>query len=269
MAKLKGAAKARFLARMNRGRRRKGLGAIRSKGARKRRRSKSSRRARARRVATIVQTNPSRRRRRNRRTTTMAKRRRRPRRARRVTSGRRRRRAAIMLINPGRRRHRRGRRRNPGFSFGSAARDLGKVLLPGAGAAFLMGLIDSKLLGDKALPVQIVAKLGLAAGAGYFLRKKPSAAYAAMGAIIAGASYPMGVRVGGGVVAAGKVTGVKELASLVAGDQYAMGLLLPQLQGMGVLTSEMSGMGAVDTSPPDLDGGGDTDDDVAAAMRMP
>lgn len=175
-----------------------------------------------------------------------------------------------MLINPGRRRRRHGRRRNPGFSFGGAAKDMTKALLPGAGAALFMGLVDAKLLGDKAIPVQIGAKLALAAGAGYLFRKKPAWAYASMGAILAGISYPMGLRLGGGVVAASKVTGVKELASLVAGDQYAMGLLGYQLNGMGVLTNGMAGVG--DSNPavaPDLEGGDDTDDGLAAAMRSP
>lgn len=180
----------------------------------------------------------------------MAKRKRRPRRA---STSRRRRRPTVLMINPRRRRHSR-RRRNPGFSVGSIVKDVGKVLVPGALAAGAMGFIDAKFLGDKALLFQVLAKLGLAGAAGYFLRKKQSAAYAAMGAILGGVTYPMGLRAGGGVVAAGKIQGMRELAALASGDQHAMGLLAANLEGMGAVVEE--GMGDM----PDLDDSeGDTE----------
>lgn len=197
----------------------------------------------------------------------MAKKRRRSRRgARRRVSSRRRRRAAVLLVNP-RRRHHRRRRRNPGgFNVGAIAKDVTKVLIPGALAAGAMGFIDAKFLGDKALPVQLLGKLAVAGAAGYFLRKRPSAAYAAMGAILGGITYPMGLRAGGGVVAAGKIAGMRELAALASTDQYAMGILTSNLQGMGVLAPDMAGMGEA-PSAPDLEGGDDSDDGLAEAMR--
>jgi hypothetical protein len=234
----------------------------------KAKRRRKSRPARARRRKTIaIETNPRRRRRHRRRQETMAKRRRRPRRARRQVSSRRRRRS-VVLINPRHRRHHR-RRRNPGFSLMSAAKDMSKALLPGFVAGGVMGAVDAKFLGDKALPIQVVAKMALAAVAGAVLRKRPTMAYSAMGAILGATGYGFGVRLGGGVVAATKGTGMQQLAQMAQADQHAMGLLLRNMQGMGILVSG-SGMNGVGTpSPgalPDLAGDG-TDDSLALAMR--
>ncbi len=112
-----------------------------------------------------------------------------------------------------------------------------KALVPGALGGAFMGFVDSKFLGDKALPIQVLGKLVMAAGAGMLLRKRPAAAYATMGAILGAAGYGFGVRAGGGVVAASTATGMKELAILAANDQRAMGLLQSNLQDMGALPS--------------------------------
>ncbi len=279
MAKLKGKAKDAFLRRMNRGRRKAGLRAIQRKNpGRGRRKARARRGGRARRalgavVAVVAKkvrrrrsgnaTNPRRRRRRQLQggTVTMAKKRRS--RGARKRRGGRGRRPAVVLINGKKRHHR--RRRNPSFSIGATVREVTKALLPGFIGGGVMGFIDSKFLGDKALPIQVLGKLALAGAAGAILRKKPAMAYAAMGAVLGAQGYGFGVRFGGGVVAASKATGMQELAQMARNDQYAMGLLVQQMNGMGLLTQPQAGMGDANGMP-DL-AGNETDDALATAMR--
>jgi hypothetical protein len=215
---------------MQAGQRRWQAGKARKKSRPAKRRRRAARRRKTTAAAPAVQTNPRRK--------SMARKRRR-----RAHGGggkrrrRARRRATAVLINP-----RRKRRRNPGFSIGAGVKDMTRVLLPAAAGGLAMGFIDSKFLGDTSIIVRLGAKLALTVGAAMLLRKKPSAAYAAMGAILGSGTYDVGVRAAGGVIAASKAQGMKELAALAAEDGQSMGLLQREMQGMGLLLTGMEGL---------------------------
>lgn len=171
---------------------------------------------------------------------------------------RRRARAAVIMMNPRRRRRRRHhrphrvrrhhrRRRNPGFGTGikSALRQTFMTGIPAIVAGGLSGFIDSKFLSARSLLLRIAAKIGEAAAAGMLLRRRPVAAYAAMGAIIGSVGYEQGVAFAGGVIAgaspAAKAAGVQ---ALITEDPRTMGVLVRSMQGMGYTLDQNVSLGA-------------------------
>jgi len=211
------------------------IAGLKAHKARKNPGRKKRRRGRARRRKTttvVVSTNPRRKRRKNSRGgSIMAKRRRRSR------------------TNPGRRHHRRRnphrrhhRRRNPGGGgMVSIVKSTIAAAIPSMAAGGGLALIDSKLFKDKAMPVQVIGKLGLAAGAGYLLRGRPRTAALVMGAIMGGLGYQLVAQAAGGVVAPDKPAAAKAMAALVYADRRMAALVnsngtlrtQPTLSGMG------------------------------------
>lgn len=161
-------------------------------------------------------------------------------------------RAVVVMSNPRRRRRRtrgmrrrggyrtrRGgvryrRRRNPGGpGVKSALRGVFMAGIPAILAGGVSGFIDAKWLANQNVVVRIAAKVGLAGVAAMMLRRRPIAAYAAMGAIVGSQGYEFGVRMGGGVIAGGtpqaKAAGV---AALITEDPRTMGVLVQAMQGL-------------------------------------
>lgn len=197
---------------------------------------RKKRRGRARRrktTAVVVSTNPRRKRRKNSRGgSIMAKRRRRRTRT-----------------NPGRRHHRRRnphrrhRRRNPGgLSILSIVKSTISAAIPSLAGGAVMALVDVKVLGDKAMPIQVLAKLGLAGAAGYVLRGRPRTAALAMGAMMGSLGYQLASQAAGGVVAPSASAGAKQVAALIRQDPTAMQALVAR-NGTLMTTPQLSGMG--------------------------
>lgn len=141
-------------------------------------------------------------------------------------------------------------RRNPGFV--GAAKETLFAALPAVAAGAGIGFVDTKILAGRSIIIRVGAKLGAAAVAAMALRSRPKMAFATMGAILGTVGYEGGVRVGGGVIAASKTQGMKELAAMAAEDEQSLGLLQEEMKGMGLLT-EMSDMG----DQPELEGIGE------------
>jgi hypothetical protein len=274
MAKLHGAAKAKFLARMARGRkkhsrrtkrtnprrakaRRNPLYARhgidrneriypsmvkRTPNPRKRKRARKSnrKRSRARRknpIAYLV--NPT--------GGTMARKRRKSRKTRKHNA--RRPRHTKRRRNPFARRRRHARRRNPGI--GNVMGMVKGSIMPAAGAAaggFVGGFVEARLSGKSA----IVSKLGqiavgIAGGAiASKIAKSSAVGLGFLGGVIGGLTRPMGERAGGGVTG---TAALERLASLQANEEN-LGLLLNEGAGMrgglGLLmpgSGNMSGLG--------------------------
>lgn len=209
---------------------------------------RKKRRGRARRrknPSTAVATNPRRKRRKSSRGgSIMAKRRRRRTRT-----------------NPGRRHHRRRthhrrhRRRNPGGGgIVSIVKTTIASAIPAMAAGGAMAFVDSKLFKDKAMPVQVVGKLALAAGAGYLLRNRPRTAALVMGAVMGGVAYQLVAQANGGVVAPDQQDAGKKMAALVYANRRMASLVnqngslrtQPSLSGMG------QGMGDGGTALPTM-----------------
>lgn len=212
---------------------RKMLAGLRRHKARKNPGRKRRGRARRRKTTTVVVTNPRRKRRKNSRGgSIMAKRRRRRSRT-----------------NPGRRHHRRRnphrrhhRRRNPGGGgLVTIVKSTIAAAIPSMAAGAGLAIIDSKVFKDKAMPVQVIGKLGLAAGLGYALRGRPRTACLVMGAIMGGLGYQLAAQAAGGVVAPDKQDAAKKMAALVYADRRMASLVnvngtlrtQPSLSGMG------------------------------------
>lgn len=254
--KLRGAAKAAFLRRMARGRRRAGL-----------RTNPTKRRGRGRRRTTTRSTAPRRRsagraitgrmlallpfglggrsmaRRKRKRTRTGRRRRRNPgallvnprrkrrsrRRSRRRNPHRRRRRNAL-VINP--RRGRRRRRRNPGIAgfARQGMKDIVMAAIPATIGGIVIGLVDSKLLGPMGTIGRTIGKLVTAVLVAAVGRRwlGPMGTGVAMGAILGTIGHEVGIRLGGGVVAVTKKEGVQELVEMAATDAEVQA----QLQGL-------------------------------------
>jgi len=280
MAKLRGKAKAAFLRRMARGRRKAGRKTGRSRGGRKRRnprrwkwtpgrrrafakmlaaggrgrrprRSTKSRKAASRRrltrTATTMEMVPVRmadlvKNPRKRRKSTMAKRRRRHRR-----SNPRRHRRRLSPI----RHHRRRRRHNPAGVSG-AAKALMHAAIPAAAGGALAAIADAKL-SNMSTVLRIGGKLVVAGIGGALLRKNPVRAAAFIGAMVGTAAHEGTIRAMGGVLAPSKPAGIKELAAMAAEDEQSMALLQEELQGMGLLEEGTSGMGDPEPSLGDLE----------------
>jgi len=204
-------------------------------GGKARRKKRSGRKAHARRRKTttvVVATNPRRKRRKNSRGgSIMAKRRRRRTRT-----------------NPGRRHHRRHnphrrhRRRNPGGGgIMTIVKSTIASAIPSMATGATLAIVDSKLFKDKALPVQVIGKLGLAAGAGYLLRGRPRTACLVMGAIMGGIGYQLAANAAGGIVAPDKQSTAKAMQALVYANPRMAALVnrdgslrtQPSLSGMG------------------------------------
>lgn len=216
------------------------------KGGRRRRRKVRARARRRRTTAVVVATNPRRRRRKHSRGGShMAKRRRHRRR------------------NPARRHHRRRyhprrhhhRRRNPGGGgIVSIVKSTIAAAIPSMAAGAGLAIVDSKLFKDKAMGVQVVGKLGLAAGLGYVLRNRPRTAALVMGAVMGGLGYQLAAQAAGGVVAPDKQDAAKKMAALVYADRRMAALVntngtlrtQPSLSGMG------QGMGDGGTALPTM-----------------
>jgi len=136
-----------------------------------------------------------------------------------------------------RRRHHR-RRRNPGMGGGIGAmvkRTISNTV-PAVIGGGVMAVIDNKLLSTFSPLVRTIGKLGVAAVAGRVLRKRPAAAYLTMGAMLGTIGYEWGTRFLGGVVAASKPQGMRQLAMLIREDPAAMSALVTS-QGIQTLPS--------------------------------
>lgn len=164
--------------------------------------------------------------------------RRKPRRGYRVgRSGRWRRGTKTVYINP-----RRRRRRNPGFGGSNMISTVKGAFVPYA-VGFITSLGASVI--DTALstsPVvsQLIKIGGVVAIAAVFGNKNPRAAAAAIGALAAAQGYPLGVKLGGGIVATDTQKALVGLGNM-ARYHPEMGLLL---QG---------GLGALLNGPSDVD----------------
>lgn len=122
-----------------------------------------------------------------------------------------------------RRRRRVRRRRNPGGGgMGAIVKQTISTAIPALAGGAVMGLVDTKILGNASTPVRIGGKLALAAIAGRFLRKRPATAYTVMGAMLGTAGYDLGVRFGGGAVAPTPAAAAQQLKSLVYEDPAAL-----------------------------------------------
>jgi len=145
-----------------------------------------------------------------------------------------------------RRRHHHRRRRNPsGGSVVSIVKSTIAAAIPALIAGGAMAVVDNKVLGTKALPIQALAKLGVAAGVGYALRARPRTAALTMGAIIGGLAYQVAAQLQGGIVATSTTDAAKKMSALVRADGRAMNALVnadgslrtqPSLNGMGAGT---------------------------------
>lgn len=135
--------------------------------------------------------------------------------------------------------HRR-RRRNPEGGVVSIIKQTVATAIPAVAAGGVMALVDNKLLGDKAMPVQVLGKLGLAAAVGYLLRSRPRTAAVSMGAILGGLGYQLAAQLNGGVVATDTRSA---MSALVRADPRAMAALVNR-NGTLRTTPTLSGMGA-------------------------
>lgn len=144
--------------------------------------------------------------------------------------------------NPAHRRHR--RRRNPGGGgMVSIVKSTIASAIPAIAAGGVMAILDAKLLGDKAMPVQVLGKLAAAAGVGYLLRNRPRTSALAMGAMLGGLGYQLAAKLNGGVVAASPKDAAKEISALIRQDPRAMASLV-RTDGSLNTTPSLSGMGS-------------------------
>lgn len=144
---------------------------------------------------------------------------------RRVHHRRRRNPQIIVLGGRRRKRHHRGHRRNPG-GFKGTIRTTLRAAVPAVIAGAGGGYLVSKVLGNASTMVKIGAKVGLAIAAGMVLRKRPAAAYAAMGGVLGSIGFELGTQAGGGVVASSKAVAMQEMAMLVRADPRVMSALV-------------------------------------------
>lgn len=149
--------------------------------------------------------------------------------------------------NPAHRRHR--RRRNPGGGMVSIVKSTIASAIPAIAAGGVMAILDAKLLGDKAMPVQVLGKLAAAAGVGYLLRNRPRTSALAMGAMLGGLGYQLAAKLNGGVVAASPKDAAKEISALIRQDPRAMASLV-RTDGSLNTTPSLSGMGEGGTALP-------------------
>ncbi len=163
--------------------------------------------------------------------------------------------------NPARRHHRRRnphrryrRHRNPGGGVVSMVKTTIAAAIPAMLAGAGMAFADAKVFGDKAMPVQVVGKLGLAVGLGYALRNRPRMACLVQGSILGNLAYQLVAQQAGGVVAPTKQDAAKKMAALVYADRRMAALVntngtlrtQPSLSGMG------QGMGDGGTALPTM-----------------
>ena len=137
----------------------------------------------------------------------------------------------VLVANPRRRRknprrhHHARRARNPMGSFVSTAKSVVMPMGAGAAAAAAAGFMDAKWLSAKPT-ISIVAKLALALGGAFALRKKhPAIAMGWAGGMVGAASYGAGVKLGGGHVALNGLQGLKGLADMAAEDPEVADLI--------------------------------------------
>lgn len=215
MPKLKGKAKAAFLARMARGRK---------KHARRPRRNPGG--AATMPYALVVNPEPK-----------MSKKRKSRSKKRRHTSKRRghaRKRRNVVVMNPrrGRRRRRNALVLNPG-GVGNVIGSVAKTAIPAIGGGFLANFVDGKFLGSKSSIVRILGKVGLAAAVGVVgKRVAPQGAAAAMAGVLGTIGGDLGARAAGGLPAIPAQQATKAgLAAMAAEDDNVAALL----EGMGIV----------------------------------
>lgn len=214
------------------------------------RKAKARRKAKSRRTVVVV-SNPKRRRRKSKGARIMAKHR------------RTRRHGTVARKNPHRKHRRRNpfrrhrRRRNPGGGgMVSIVKSTIASAIPAIAAGGVMAFLDAKLLGDKAMPVQVLGKLAAAGAVGYLLRNRPRTSALAMGAMLGGLGYQLAAQLNGGVIATNPKDAAKQISALIRQDPRAMSALVntdgslrttPSLSGMG--TSMGEGGTALPTAP--------------------
>ncbi|HEU0081839.1 MAG TPA: hypothetical protein VFQ87_03130 [Bradyrhizobium sp.] len=123
------------------------------------------------------------------------------------------------VANPRRKKHHhRGRRvKNPSFRgvLGPIKASIAPMMLGGL-SGLGAGYMDAKLLGDKPT-ISILAKIGLAIiGAGFIGRRHPMAAAGWAGGLVGSTGYKFGAKWGGGMVALSPSSALKGIADMAA-----------------------------------------------------
>ncbi len=154
----------------------------------------------------------------------------------------------VLVANPRRkrknpRRHHHARRaRNPMSSMISTAKAIVLPMGAGAAAGAAAGFLDAKYLSARPT-VGILAKLALAFGGAFALRKKhPAIAMGWAGGMVGATGYQFGVKFGGGHVALNGLQGLKGLADMAAEDPEVADLIA----GLGDVVPDNMGDAAGD-----------------------
>jgi len=136
------------------------------------------------------------------------------------------------------------RRRNP-ISYSNPLGGIGPLVgmaVPAVSAGFVASFVDAQFLSSMNPIIRYGARVALAVGAGMALKKRPAMATAAMAGILGSMGGELGTRMGGGLVAASKKAGMKELAAMAADDGDLALLMKEELSGygLGLIASESS-----------------------------